>query len=154
TRHCIGWECSGCGVDHGTCERRCVTERWWSDWSEWFSGASKVRHRSWCSLGIDGRSLVTMTINETLPTTPSVKSAWSEWELRPGVAFRYRVPENWILDNGSPNIQHQLIAYNSSTHVSLTFCLYLSTVTMISGFVAQCFVSRMFSLCATRKLRY
>lgn len=38
TRHCVGWECSGCGVEYGACERRCVTERWWSDWSEWIGG--------------------------------------------------------------------------------------------------------------------
>ncbi|VDP40397.1 unnamed protein product [Heligmosomoides polygyrus] len=37
-RHCIGRECSGCGVEFGECERRCVNERWWSDWSEWMEG--------------------------------------------------------------------------------------------------------------------
>ncbi|EYB84002.1 hypothetical protein Y032_0324g2519 [Ancylostoma ceylanicum] len=155
TRYCVGWECSGCGVEYGPCERRCVTERWWSDWSEWINGPSKVRHRSWCSLGVDGRSLVTVLVNDTLPGATAYESTWSEWELRPGVAFRYRLPMNLLHSaNDSVDIQHQLIAYNSATQVSLAFCLYLSITTMISGFVAQCLISRMFATCRRTKHRY
>ncbi|CAJ0599021.1 unnamed protein product, partial [Cylicocyclus nassatus] len=151
-RHCIGWECSGCSFEIGECERRCAIGRWWGDWSEWSSGISKIRYRSWCSLGIDGKSLITSVVNETHLSTAE-ESVWSDWELRHGVAFRYRIPSNFPL-NASIDIQHQLISYNSPTRVSLTFCVYLSIAAMITGFIAQSSVSWMFSSCRERKYRY
>ncbi|VDO39366.1 unnamed protein product [Haemonchus placei] len=86
----------------------------------------------------DGRSLTTMQVNESSPT-----AQWSEWKIRPGVAFRHRLlPE---ISLHTVDIQYQLLISASPTRVTLSFCLYLSTLTMISGFFAQCLISRLFA---------
>ncbi|KJH53077.1 hypothetical protein DICVIV_00762 [Dictyocaulus viviparus] len=150
-RHCVGWECSGCNVQYGSCDRRCVTERWWTNWSKWIdNGAITVRFRSWCSMGANGRSLITTLVNESI-TTKQTKAGWSKWEIRPDVAFRYRVRSN---DKSQQNdevtpieIQHQLIPHQSPTCVTISFSLCFSILTMIMGFTAQCLITKLFMRC-------
>ncbi|KAK5976269.1 hypothetical protein GCK32_009825 [Trichostrongylus colubriformis] len=145
----------GCDVDYDGCERPCVTERWWSDWSEWVKGRSNIRFRSWCSLGDDGRSLVTVLINESTSAREQFDQ-WSDWKIRPGVAFRYRLPPEVSLlhSNAAVDIQYQILATASTTRVTLSFCLYLSTLTMLSGFFAQCLITKLFSSCRASKTSF
>ncbi|WKX98294.1 hypothetical protein Q1695_013736 [Nippostrongylus brasiliensis] len=143
-RYCIGHECSGCHIEYGKCERLCITERWWSDWSEWVQGQYNTRFRSWCSVGYDGRTLSTVLLNETRAIAQN-SGEWSDWKIRPGVAFRYRLPVN--SESNAVDIQYQLLAASPSTRVALSFSLYVGIIAVIAGFLAQCAISKLFSIC-------
>uniref|UniRef100_A0A0K0DDS3 Attractin n=1 Tax=Angiostrongylus cantonensis TaxID=6313 RepID=A0A0K0DDS3_ANGCA len=134
-RHCFGKECSGCGIDYGSCERRCVNER-----CNRFGNRILVHHFSQHILNRQKDKL-------SKQVTTKIPANWSKWEIRPGVAFRYRVPTNYISNHALVDIQHQLIVHQSPTHVTLSFCLYVSILMMTLGFLAQCLISKLFDFC-------
>ncbi|KAK6009829.1 hypothetical protein OSTOST_25213, partial [Ostertagia ostertagi] len=116
-------------------------------------GASNVFDFDSGVLSVDGSSLTGVTASMKQLLAVEDLSQWSDWKIRPGVAFRYRLPpEVSLLDSEAAiDIQYQLLISASSTRVTLSFCLYLGALTMISGFFAQCLISKLFASCRTSK---
>uniref|UniRef100_A0A1I7X776 PSI domain-containing protein n=1 Tax=Heterorhabditis bacteriophora TaxID=37862 RepID=A0A1I7X776_HETBA len=71
------------------------------------------------------------------------ESYWSAWDVRPGVALRYRSP--FTHPNISIDIEHQLISLSTKACVTPLWLCILCSICLISGFSAQCLIGRLFS---------
>ncbi|KAF1762388.1 hypothetical protein GCK72_010650 [Caenorhabditis remanei] len=140
SRHCKGNSCEGCDKQYEDClPGSCPVSKKWSSWTDWVDyGIEQVRYSAWCS----SSNVANVDVGFRTEVQESNKHAeWSEWNMHPGVTYRYR-----ILRNSSISIEHHLLSRSTSSCLPLYFAIPIFCFSILTGFILQniilCVVNR------------
>ncbi|CAL2036176.1 unnamed protein product [Caenorhabditis brenneri] len=130
TRFCKGTACEGCDKQFENCGD-CPVNKKWSPWTDWVdNGNEQVRYSAWCS---SSSNVANVQVGFRQEVQESMKYAnWSEWNMHPGVAYRYR-----MLRNSSISIEHHLLSRSTSSCLPLYFALPILCFSILIGFLLQ-----------------